>query len=222
MSSHTTFGVYARGMAMGAADVVPGVSGGTIALITGIYQQLLASLCRFDRHSASLLLGGKARETWQYVDGRFLLVLVAGILTSIFLLAGLISHWLETQPLLIWSFFTGLIAASGIYLLVGIERWYSAMVFLFLGGVAIAIWIATARPVVPEPSLLYFFGCGAIAICAMVLPGISGSFILVLLGAYAPVMQAIRDFELSLLVVFATGCGLGLLSFVHLLNWLLS
>jgi putative membrane protein len=213
--------IFLKGIAMGAADVVPGVSGGTIAFITGIYERLINAIRAVNLEWLGLLFRGQWQQCWRRVDGGFLLVLLAGIATSIVSLAGLITWLLHNQPILIWAFFFGLIAASSIYIMRQIRRWNGFVVALLLLGGGVAVSIGMARPAEVEVTTAYLFMCGALAICAMILPGISGSFILVLLGAYSVVLGAVHDFQLPLLLVFVAGCALGLLVFSHLLGWLL-
>lgn len=215
-------GVYLRGVAMGAADVVPGVSGGTIAFITGIYDRLLASIRSF---RPGLLLQWRRlgwRGLWQSVDGAFLLVLLAGIVTSIVSLARLITWALENQRLLVMAFFFGLIIASCLYLARQLRPLRFSTAAVFVIGAVLALMVAWLRPAELPATLPWLFGGGAIAICAMILPGVSGSFILLMLGLYQPVLAAVRDFDLLKLLVFAGGCGVGLLSFSHFLGWLLT
>ncbi len=213
--------IFLKGMAMGAADVVPGVSGGTIAFITGIYERLINAIRAVNLEWLGLLFRGQWQQCWQRIDGGFLLILLAGIGTSILSLAGLITWLLHNQPILIWAFFFGLIAASSIYIMRQVRGWNGITGVLLLLGVVVAVYIGMARPAEVEVTMGYLFLCGALAICAMILPGISGSFILVLLGAYSVVLGAVHDFQISLLLVFIAGCALGLLVFSHLLGWLL-
>jgi len=216
---HQPLGVFVRGMAMGAADVVPGVSGGTIAFITGVYFRLLAAISAlpvaFFRH----LLKGQIRGFWQASDAGFLICLVAGILVSIVSLAALITHALSHYPVLVWSFFFGLILASVWHVGRQVRRFRASLVWPFVLGMA-AAWGITSLPASSlNPSPLVFFGAGAVAICAMILPGISGSFILVIMGMYTPVLTAIRDADVWLLFLFLAGCLLGLLSVARLISW---
>jgi len=216
------FGVFFRGIAMGAADVVPGVSGGTIAFITGIYATLLQSLSRFDLALIKVFRESGLKGVWQRVNGHFLLALFAGIAVSILSLARIISYLLENHPLLVWSFFFGLILASSIFVLRQMERWHWQQVVLLLLGIGFAVLIGQLRPVEVVADYGYFFMAGAIAICAMILPGISGSFILLLLGVYGQVLVAVKSLDFAVLGVFVSGCVIGLLSFVKLFNFLLS
>jgi len=216
------FGVFLRGIAMGAADVVPGVSGGTIAFITGIYATLLQSLSRFDLSLIKVFRDSGLKGVWQRVNGDFLLALFAGIALSILSLARIISYLLENHPLLVWSFFFGLILASSIFVLRQMERWRWQQVVLLLLGIGFAVLIGQLRPVEVVADYGYFFMAGAIAICAMILPGISGSFILLLLGVYGQVLVAVKSLDFAVLGVFVSGCVIGLLSFVKLFNFLLS
>nr|MBF0684926.1 DUF368 domain-containing protein [Pseudomonas sp.] len=212
--------LYIKGIAMGAADVVPGVSGGTIAFITGIYEELLRSIGAIPG-AAMHLARGRVREAWHTANANFLLVLAAGILTSIFSLARLISYLLENHPIPLWSFFFGLILVSVHLVGKEIQRWSLSRIAALVLGVAFAYLITVAAPVEWSGAGWSLFLAGAIAICAMILPGISGSFILVLLGLYPVVLAAVRDLDLGVLAVFASGCLVGLLSFARLLSWML-
>lgn len=205
---------------MGAADVVPGVSGGTIAFISGIYERLLAAIHAFGLDTLRVLRREGLAAAWRQVDGGFLATLLAGIATSVLLLVRPITWLLEHQPVLIWSFFFGLIAAS--VWLCGrlVRRWSLGPVAGLVLGTAVAGAISVLQPGSGPEHLLYFFFAGAIAICAMILPGISGSFILLLLGAYLPVMQAIKGLDVVVVTVFAAGCACGLMAFSRLLTWL--
>ncbi|MFT6614136.1 MAG: putative membrane protein [Halopseudomonas sp.] len=207
---------------MGAADVVPGVSGGTIAFISGIYDRLLAAISACTPNKLVWLCQGRWRETWTSIDGTFLLVLLSGILTSIASLARLISYLLEARAEMIWSFFFGLIVVS--IWLVGqqIGRWNASSIAALIGGAVFAYLITVAAPLQWPATPIMVFLAGSIAICAMILPGISGSFILLLLGLYTTVLGAVKNFDVALLGIFALGCIAGLLSFSRLLGWLLS
>jgi putative membrane protein len=209
-----------KGMAMGAADVVPGVSGGTLAFILGIYQRLLAAISSINLAAVTLLARGKFAEVWRHIDGAFLLCLFSGILFSIFSLASVISYLLEQRPVPLWAFFNGLILAS-LPVLVRSVSWSAPRFGLFLVGALFGISISMLAPVQLEPAAYMFFIAGAIAICAMILPGISGSFMLLIFGMYGPVMLAVTEFQLGILALFASGCIIGLMSFSRLLNWLL-
>lgn len=210
-------------MAMGAADVVPGVSGGTIAFISGIYDPLIKSISSFDLSLIQVLRKEGFAAFWRSVNGSFLLLLFAGIATSVISLARLLSTLLDTHPIAMWSFFLGLIAAS--ILLVGRQIQFNALPYSigFFGfGLIAALSLTFLNPMVASDSWLYFFLSGALAICAMILPGISGSFILVLLGSYQTVLDAVHERNLSILFVVGLGAAFGLLSFSKLLRWLFS
>ena len=221
--------IYFKGMAMGAADIVPGVSGGTIALITGIYERLINALSQIGigliplwcKHWQQEGFGSGIKAVWQQVDATFLLCLIAGIATSFITLAGGIKYLLDHQPLLIWSFFFGLVIATVFILLTEVKRWTTARIVLFGVGVVAAVLISNAPLVSTTPSLPYLFFAGAIAICAMILPGVSGSFILLLLGAYDAVLQAVHDWDFSVIFTVVAGMVTGLLLFTRLLKWLL-
>ena len=213
--------LFLKGAAMGAADVVPGVSGGTIAFISGIYEELLDSIRAINFQSLSLLKKEGVRAFWQQINGNFLLILFAGILTSVMSLARLVSFALEQHPILVWSFFFGLIVASIIYISRQLPalRWQEWCGLLL--GTLVAVAIGFSPPLQLENGWLMLFLAGALAICAMILPGISGSFILLLIGMYPTVIRALTDNNWPLLFVFALGCGCGLLLFARFLSWLL-
>lgn len=202
---------------MGAADVVPGVSGGTVAFITGIYDELLGALSRVPE-AVLLLLKGQIKNAWQLANANFLLILFAGILFSVFSLARLITWLLETQPIALWSFFFGLILVSCYLVGRDIQRWNLSRWLAFAVGAGFAWWITVASPIAWGHDPLSLFVAGAIAICAMILPGISGSFILVLMGLYPTILLAVKQFQLSVLLVFAGGCLFGLLAFSRILQ----
>ena len=183
--------VYLKGMAMGAADIVPGVSGGTIAFIAGIYERLLHALQSFGPHLWPVFRKDGIKGVWRDIDGTFLLTLFAGILTSAVLFARLISHLLEAHPELIWSFFFGLIVGSVWFVAVQIRRRTFPVWISFVIGVVIAYWLTELTPTELEVTPFNLFWCGMIAICAMILPGISGSFILLILGMYGHILAAV-------------------------------
>ncbi len=214
-------GVFLRGLLMGAADIIPGVSGGTMAFITGIYDTLLGAIRSFDIHFLAKLFRLDIAGAWQHVNGTFLLALLLGIATSIFSLARLVSWLLEAHPVPLWAFFFGLILASALVLLWEVRHWSAAVVLSLLTGIGIALLIAFSPAIRLDFGLAGVFLAGFVAICAMILPGISGSFVLVLLGMYGPVLEAIKGFDLVFILVFVLGCGSGLLCFSRLLHWLL-
>lgn len=206
---------------MGAADVVPGVSGGTIAFITGIYDTLLESIRRVNPSLLGIWKKGGFKAAFDHINGLFLISLFSGIFVSIATLAKLISWLLVTHPIPLWSFFFGLILVSVFHMLKQVEqRTMSRAIFLLL-GVAFAYSITVLKPLHMEPTSLNVLLAGSIAICAMILPGISGSFILLLIGMYTPVLGAVKSFDVSILALFLSGCIAGLLTFSHLLSWLL-
>lgn len=212
--------LYAKGIAMGAADVVPGVSGGTVAFISGIYDDLLRSIASIPA-AFLLLLRGRIKAAWQTANATFLLILLGGILTSVVSLARLITYLLEHHPIPVWSFFFGLILVSCHLVGREIQRWNWSRIVSFVLGGAFAYWITVASPVQMGQDSLSIFLAGAIAICAMILPGISGSFILVLLGLYSFVLGAVKSLDLAVLAVFASGCLVGIVSFAGILRWML-
>ena len=215
------FIISLKGMAMGAADVVPGVSGGTIAFISGIYEELLTSISAVNFAVLKQLKTEGIKAAWKTINGNFLLALIIGIFTSILSLAKLISWLLEHKPILVWSFFFGLVLASILYLGKQITKWNSIAIVGLLAGAGVAYYITTLQPLISENSSpLFLFLAGALAICAMILPGISGAFILVLLGAYKPVLEAIHNKDFKLIAILAFGAVVGLLSFSKVLKWL--
>ena len=210
-----------KGACMGAADVIPGVSGGTIAFIMGIYGELLNSIKSINGEAFRLFFSGKFVAFWKHINGTFLASLFAGILISVFSLARLMKYLLEFHPIQLWSFFFGLILASAVYILKGLDKWSIQNIISLLVGVATGAFICLASPGQTPDELWFIFLSGAIAICAMILPGISGSFILLLLGKYAFVMTAVSELNIPVLIVFAAGCAVGIVGFSHFLSWLL-
>jgi len=210
-----------KGMAMGAADVVPGVSGGTIAFISGIYEELLGSISNINLELFKTLKNEGFKIAWKKLNGNFLLALFTGIFISVVSLAKAIKYLLENEPILLWSFFFGLVLASIIYIAKQIKKWNFISVIVLIIGAFVAYYITTLNPLVNEnSSLLFMFIAGALAICAMILPGISGAFILVLLGAYKPILSAVSDKDLKTIAVVGLGAIVGLLSFSKILKWL--
>ncbi len=210
-----------KGMGMGAADVVPGVSGGTIAFIVGIYDELINTIKSINLQSLKLLFTFKFKEFWKTVNGNFLFSLFAGIAISVFSLAKLITYLLVAHPILVWAFFFGLVLASTWFVAKDIEGWNWKTVLSFIIGAVIAYYITVVTPAETPTNLLFIFLCGAIAICAMILPGISGSFILVLLGKYHYIMDAVKGLDLLILCVFGAGAFIGITSFSRVLSYAL-
>lgn len=211
-----------KGMAMGAADVVPGVSGGTIAFIVGIYDELINSIKSINAHSLKLLFTGKILSFWKAINGSFLFSILLGIGISVFSLAKLITWLLVAHPIMVWAFFFGLVLASTWFVSKDIKEWNVKTIASFIVGAAVAYYITVATPTETPSNLLFIFLCGAIAICAMILPGISGSFILVLLGKYFYIMDAVKEFKIGTLLVFAAGALIGITSFSRVLSFALA
>lgn len=212
--------LFLKGMAMGAADVVPGVSGGTIAFITGIYEELLNSIKSISGHTFTVLFKEGLPAAWRQINGTFLIILLAGIATSVLSLAKGLNHLLETQPVLIWSFFFGLIVASAWLIGKSVKKWQAGTVAALLVGLGIAYYITVATPAQTSEAYWFVFLSGALAICAMILPGISGSFILLLLGKYKFIIEALSEFKWQVIAIFILGCVAGLLTFARLLSWM--
>lgn len=209
-----------KGMAMGAADAVPGVSGGTIAFISGIYEELVNTISGVNLKLFKTLKTEGIVAFWRQLNGSFLAALLSGIIVSFFIFMKLAKYLIEHHPILIWSFFFGLIAASIFFVGRQIKQWNLLAIIGFIVGTIAAYYVTTLPTMANNESTFFLFLAGAIAICAMILPGISGSFILVVLGAYTTLSQAISDLDIKRIAVFASGALVGILSFSHLLKWL--
>lgn len=214
--------LFLKGIGMGAADVIPGVSGGTIAFISGIYGELIDSIKSINFTTLKLLLTGKISAFFKAVNGWFLLSVFGGIAVSIFSLAQLMKWLLTTHPVPVWSFFFGLILVSSAFIIrssdkFGVKGWIS-----FIVGVLVAFFITSVSPVKTTEALWFVFLSGSIGICAMILPGISGAFILLLLGKYLYIMTAVTEFNLPVILVFVAGAAIGLILFSNFLSWLLN
>lgn len=214
--------VALKGFAMGAANVIPGVSGGTIALLTGIFNELIEALNAIISPSSwKLLLQGKLKEFWERIHGTFLLWLGTGVIVSVFTLAKLMEFLLRNHPVQTWAFFFGLIVVSAVYMLSEIKGWKIRDFAFTIAGVAFGAVLCTLSPTETTSDMWFIVLCGAIAICTMILPGISGSFILVLLGKYEYIMSAISELDLPVLLAFGIGCLLGIIAFSKFLHWLI-
>ena len=219
-----------KGACMGGADVIPGVSGGTIAFIMGIYDEFVGSIAKLDGTAVQLLLKGKLREFWKYINGSFLLAVLAGIGVSVVSLAGLMQMLLRDFPIQTWAFFFGLIVASSIFILRGISGWKVKDALFLVAGCILGVVVCTLSPTQTPDALWFIFLSGAIAICAMILPGISGSFILLILGKYEYIMSCITGVvsgqdvlsNILILAVFLIGAAVGIVSFSKFLHWLLA
>ena len=211
-----------KGMGMGAADVVPGVSGGTIAFIVGIYDELINSIKSISLESVRLLLKGQFAAFWKQINGNFLFSILLGIAISVFSLAKLITWLLTDHPILVWSFFFGLVLASTWFVSRDIKEKSWKTITAFIAGTAIAYYITVATPASTPNDWWFIFLCGSIAICAMIMPGISGSFILVLLGKYFDIMDAIKHFDVKIILIFGVGAFFGITSFSRILSYALS
>lgn len=211
-----------KGCAMGMADVVPGVSGGTIAFISGIYEELLGSIKSIDLEAIKLLFSGKFRALWEKINGKFLFSLIAGIGVAILTMARLMTYMLENHPTITWSFFFGLIIASALMVAREVNRWSVTSVVTMIVGIALSYWITVVSPATTPNDWWFVLLSGAIAICAMILPGISGAFILLLLGKYMYIMEAVTELNIGVLAIFAVGAIVGIVSFSHVLSWLLA
>jgi len=213
-------GLFFKGMAMGAANVIPGVSGGTIALITGIFERLINAIKSFNLIAIKLLFSGKLKEFISHTDLYFLLAIFSGIGASIITVARLFSYLFEFYPIYIWSFFFGLILASVVFVGKTIEKWNLGVIISFVVGVSSALSITLLTPASENDSFFYLLLCGVVAICSMILPGLSGSFVLILMGNYQLVMiDAINELRIDILLPVAIGAAGGLLAFSYILSW---
>ena len=206
---------------MGGADVIPGVSGGTIAFITGIYDELINSLKEIDLVAIRLLFQFKITDVWKKVNGTFLLAILAGIITSLLSLAKLMTYLLRAFPIQTWSFFMGLILVSSMLIFRDIKKWNWGIIISTVAGAIISYTITVLSPAQTSTALPFIFLCGALAICAMILPGISGAFILLLIGKYEYMITSLTDFNWVVIIVFACGCVVGLTIFSKILGWIL-
>ncbi len=208
-----------KGMAMGAADVVPGVSGGTIAFISGIYEELISTIGGVNLSLLKTLKEEGLAAAWKALNGNFIVALFLGIFISIASLAKIISVLLVTQPVILWSFFFGLVVASVLFVGKQVKKWKTTTIISLVLGSAFAYYITILPPLAQSDSTFYIFISGMIAICAMILPGISGSFILLILGSYQTVLNAVKDREILTIATFMAGCVVGLLAFSKILKW---
>ncbi len=213
-------GIVVRGFLMGASDVVPGVSGGTMAFILGIYEELIDAIKSIDLKVIRLILTLKFKDALDIVPWKFLLSLLTGILLAVFSLAKGLSWLLENKPVLLWSFFFGLVLASVLMVSRRITRWHIGTVVAALLSALGAYWLVGLVPAETPTAPWFIFIAGAVVICAMILPGISGSFILVLLGKYQYILDAVNNRDIVTLLIFAVGAGLGITTFAQLLGWL--
>ncbi len=209
-----------KGIAMGAADAVPGVSGGTIAFISGIYEELISTISNVNLSLFKTLFSKGLKAFWQQANGNFLTALLLGIIISFVSFMRLAKYLLEYHPILIWSFFFGLIVASIYFVGKQITKWNIAVIISLIIGACIAFYITTLPALANNDNSWFLFLAGAIAICAMILPGISGSFILIILGAYKTLSNALHDFDIKKIAIFSIGALVGLLSFSRILKWL--
>lgn len=220
--------VFLKGFAIGAANVVPGVSGGTIALITGIYERLIEALKSFDLEAVKMAAGLRVADLWRKIDGWFLMALGFGVVASILSLAKVLKWGFESHPIIVWSLFFGLIAASTPSVGRMIKRWSAGVIVLFLAGVGVAVSMAFLTPASENTGAIYLLLCGVAAMCSMIIPGLSGSFVLLLMGNYELValntVNSLRAGEfgmaLPVLIPVAIGAVLGLLVLARLLGWL--
>ncbi len=210
-----------KGFAMGAANVIPGVSGGIIALITGIFERIINAIKSFDGTAIKLLFKGKIKELIKHIDLYFLIAVFFGMVASVVSLAKLLEFLFVHYPVFVWAYFFGLIIASVYYVGKRINRWSLSVIITFIIGAVSAIVISMLNPAAQNDSFFYLIICGVVAICSMILPGLSGSFILILMGNYELVMiQAVNNFDLKILLPVMIGAIGGLIAFSHILSWI--
>ena len=209
-----------KGMAMGAADIVPGVSGGTIAFITGIYEELITSLNNINFRAIMILRNEGLKSFWNHINGNFFIFLLAGIAISLVSLVRIVTYLLENEPVLIWSFFFGLIIASIVLIGKRVNYWRLTTIVAILVGTVVALWISSIQTIANVDAHWYIFLSGSIAICAMILPGISRSFILSLMGSYHMIMNGLKNLDILVIGLFRSGCVMGLIFFSRLLKYL--
>lgn len=210
-----------KGMLMGAANVIPGVSGGTMALLTGIFEKLINAIKAFDLEAIKLALRFKFKDLFEHVDIKFLSAIGIGVLVSILSFARILEYLFENHSLYVWSFFFGLILASVYFVGKKIVKIRGSVIALFLLGTAMAASIAFMKPAAENDSFVYLVICGAIAMCSMILPGLSGSYVLLLMGNYQLVMiKGVSDFDLHILIPVGIGAAAGLAAFARLLSWI--
>jgi putative membrane protein len=209
-----------KGIAMGAANVIPGVSGGTIALITGIFERLIHAIKSFNLKAIRLLFSLKFKEFAHHVDLYFLVAVFGGIIIAILSLARLLGYLFIHYPVFIWSFFFGLVLASVYFVGKSISKWSSSVIVAFAIGAVAAFLITFLNPAAEDRSIPYLMLCGVVAICSMILPGLSGSFVLILMGNYQLVMiDSVNNLDLTVLIPTGIGMVAGLLAFSHFLSW---
>jgi putative membrane protein len=216
------FNLFLKGFGVGAANVIPGVSGGTIALITGIFEELIHSIKSIDIQALRLLISGRFRDFSVKINFFFLLAVFGGAIASIFSLARILEFMFLNYPIYVWAYFFGLILASVWFVGKSVQKWTISVIFLFLTGTVIAGGISYLNPAVPNEDFFYLVLCGMVAVCSMILPGLSGSFVLILLGNYELVaIEAVNQFRLDILFPMFIGIFFGLIAFSHLLSWLI-
>ena len=215
------FTLAIKGVAMGAANVIPGVSGGTVALITGIFEELIDSIKSFDLQAIKLLFTGKFKAFAEYVNLWFLIALFSGVAVSIVSIARILDWLFVNYPVFIWAYFFGLILASIYFVGKTVNKWTISVITTFLVGATVAFSITFLTPATENDAFYYLIICGIVAVCSMILPGLSGSFVLILLGNYQLVMiNAVNDLNFKILAPVVIGAALGLIAFSHLLSWI--
>ncbi|MFC2100362.1 DUF368 domain-containing protein [Bacteroidota bacterium] len=216
----TYISIVFKGIAMGIANVIPGVSGGTIALITGIFERLINAIKSFNLIAIKLLLKGKIRDLWKHTDLNFLIALISGVIIAVVSVARLFGYLFDHYPVYIWAYFFGLVLASVYFVGISVSKWTFPVILTFIIGTAIAIIISVLSPATENSGFIYLLICGVAAVCSMILPGLSGSFILVLMGNYQLIfIDAVNERNLTIWIPVLIGAAAGLLAFSYLLSW---
>lgn len=213
-------GYLLKGLGVGIANIIPGVSGGTIALITGIFERLINAIKSFDLGAAKLLFSGKLRAFAEKTDFYFLIAIFAGVFAAIVLLAKVFGYLFVNYPVYIWAYFFGLVLASVYFVGKRVDRWKTSVIISLIIGTAVAVVLSFFNPATENDSFLYLMLCGVVAVCSMILPGLSGSFVLILMGNYQLVaIDAINERNLSVILPVGIGAVVGLIAFSHFLSW---
>jgi putative membrane protein len=213
------FALFLKGMGMGAANVIPGVSGGTIALITGIFERLIDAIKSFNLAALKLLFRGRIKELVKHIDLFFLITVFFGAVVAVFSVAIAFEYLFENYPVFIWSYFFGLVLASVYFVGKQVEKYNFSSIASFIVGTAIAVMISVLSPASENDAMFYLFLCGVVAACSMILPGLSGSFVLILMGNYQlVVIDAVNNLDIKILIPVFIGAVVGIIAFSHLLS----
>jgi len=210
---------FFKGFGIGAANVIPGVSGGTIALITGIFERLINALKSFNLKALKLLLKFKIKELYEHTDLKFLATVLFGVFVSILTFAKLLEYLFNTYPIYVWAYFFGLIFSSVYFVGRTVEKFSLSVIISFVLGTGLAVWLSFMNPATENDAFYYLIICGVVAIVSMILPGLSGSFVLILMGNYTLVLHSVNVLDFKVLLPVAIGVVIGLPTFSNVLSW---